>query len=518
VPEQASLQIERAILQPADIPGAHRADVLSFDRLAYRVLDSVGAPARRALSEAARAMVLRHLIRTRSRELQYFRRADRLAGCIERLSTTIGELIQEAVEPPDLAACGTGFQPVYDTGCRPVPHEDDQNPAQQAKLHDLHLIYTAYLEYLGNERLDPSQNLQVARECLPRCAWLGGAQMWVDGFASLSGQEMLTLIALARMCQHVDITVLLDPSLCATAVTAVPQSPGSNAAVAHLFRKTHHTYQRLCQALASAGLVIEEPLMLQPGCPPRFSDNGSLEQLERSLFAVPGVWQGSLTPGKRRLETGAPAAVELVELPSRRIEVDYAVSRICGWVQEQASPYRYRNIAVIVRDLEPYHDLLSEALTARGIPFFIDHRRSTAHHPLVELLRAAVNMATERLSLPSVRLALKTGLLPIDGDALDELENYLLAHGLFGLDVWRGEDWAIGSRAAFAEAPGDPGAWELDRLARINATRGAFLALINPWLTFATDAEARSGPAWTAALIDWLERLEAGGDRSGGRA
>ncbi|MCH7808788.1 MAG: hypothetical protein IIB60_06135, partial [Planctomycetes bacterium] len=69
VPEQAALQMERAVLDSKDITAAHRVEVLSFRRLAFRVLASVGSSARRALSEPARAMVLRHLVAKRSDQL-----------------------------------------------------------------------------------------------------------------------------------------------------------------------------------------------------------------------------------------------------------------------------------------------------------------------------------------------------------------------------------------------------------------------------------------------------------------
>ena len=69
VPEQASLQMERAILSadaaPSsanDLLAAHRAEVFSFRRLAFRVLESIGGPVRHALTEPARAMVVRHLL------------------------------------------------------------------------------------------------------------------------------------------------------------------------------------------------------------------------------------------------------------------------------------------------------------------------------------------------------------------------------------------------------------------------------------------------------------------------
>ena len=196
-------------------------------------------------------------------------------------------------------------------------------------------------------------------------------------------------------------------------------------------------------------------------------------------------------------------------------------------MQDAASPYRYRDVAIIVRDLEPYHDLLTEALSSRGIPFFIDWRRRTAHHPLVELLRASTVMAAEKLSLGSVRVALKTGLLPVPVESADELENYLLAHGVSGLDSWRGDDWSFVTRSSFiaetaqAEARGSSGdlssaraeargSHETAQLARINETRRSVLRLVEPWIEFASASTDHSGPEWTAAILKWLEVLEAG--------
>lgn len=483
VPEQAALQMERAILQPDDIAGAHRVDVLSFQRLAYRVLDWTGGGLRQALSEPARAMVLRHLLARRASELHYYHRVDRLGGFIDRLSTTITELIQEAVNPEDLAAVSdptTGLEPV-----------------QSAKLHDIRLLYRDYLEYLGDARVDPSQYLQVAREHLGRCPWLDGAELWVDGFASLSRQETLTLVALTRLCARVEVTVLMDP-VPGAGTAASPR----DLAKAQLFRRPRRTYEDLHGAFTAAGLVVEEPLLLRPKVPPRFRSAESLARLEDSLLAMNA-------PDGTGPEASS-ARVELVQLPSRRIEVEYAVARICRWVQDPHTSWRYRDLAIIARDLEPYHDLLSEALAARGIPFFIDRRRPTAHHPLVELLRAATAMAAEQLSLESVRFVLKTGLIPLPPDSADELENYVVAHDLFGFDDWRGVDWAFVGRASFGQAEGEPTPVETARLARVNRTRRTFLSLIDRWLEFAADAGGHRGPEWAEAIRAWLTRLEVG--------
>lgn len=499
VPEQASLQIEQSILKwPDDCPiedqiqCVHRVEILSFQRLAYRVLNSAGSPVRQALTEPARAMVLRHLLTRHSNELQFYSRIarpgkgnGRLGGFSQKLDATISEFIQEAVDPDDLT-----------TLIKEKLAKDGHDPAQAAKLHDLQLIYKSYLDYLGTQRFDPSQHLQLARESLVKCDWLRGAHLWVDGFASYSGQELQLLISLVQMCTRAELTVLMDPALCDEGKSNSP-----TFATHRLFSKTCRTYQDLHRTFTKAGLEFEEPLRLQPRCPPRFSSSPAIAQLELN-WGVDRTQQTSENHATHH-------CVELVELPSRRVEVDYAVSRVCSWVQDQKKKYRYRDIALIVRDLEPYHDLLSHALTARGIPFFIDHRRSVSHHPMIELIRALVAMVVENCSLVSVRSGLKTGLIPLTSEQADELENYLIAHGISGLNAWRGDDWTYFSRSSFAGEDQEPSEYQKQLLQRVNVTRQTMMQHLDPWFTFAID-KPHTGSEWTAAIIRLMEKLSVG--------
>lgn len=500
VPEQASQQIERAILDPsAKVSAAHRAEVLSFQRLAHRVLESIGGPVRQSLTEPAQVMVLQHLTANLFGGLRYYRRPDRLGGFVSRLAATITELLQEGVTPYELVTAGSTPQ---------------DNPANEAKLHDLRAIYSAYLDYLGQGRSDPHQHLRIAREGFDRTDWLRGAEVWVDGFASLSGEEIRTLAALARLSVHTEITVLVDTQLC----MGKSRRP-SYGAMESLFAKTMKTYQELYDALKGAGLQIEDPLNLDGDSSPRFRRSASLAQLEKSLFlgrlSAPSR---PFTPSPQYPNPQTPTpnfepvveGVELIELPSRRIEVDYAVSRLCQWVQRPNASYRYRDVAIIVRDMEPYHDLLTAALQSRGIPFFVDRRRPLVHHPLVELLRGGAAVAAEAMSLESVRLVLKTGLVDIPIDAADELENYLLAHGLAGFDSWNGPDWSSLRRDSLNKHGVKPAVDESGELARINATRRSLLAYLDPWLEFARKADGHTGAGWTAGILEWLKKLKVG--------
>lgn len=491
VPEQASFQAERAIVEPlssggvgGSVSGSHRAEVLSFQRLAFRILDSVGAPPRTTLTDTARTMVLRHLIAQNASQLQYYRRVERIGGWIDRISVTIAELIQEAVEPDALeivAVAGGG---------------DD--PSTRAKLQDLRVIYQAYLAYLGDQRVDPSQYLAVARTHLPRCAWLVGAHLWVDGFASMSEQEVLTLVALAERCAEVEITFLVEPSV----VVRSPGTQGDGGAARRLFSRIEQTCETLRSRFEQAGLSVKEPVALNPKVMHRFRGCPELAAIERRIF-------GRSDPDAMS-DAGGGNNVEMVELPSRRVEVDYAVSRVCEWVSGSGAHLRYRDIALIVRDLDPYHDLISDALTAHDIPFFIDRRQPLSHHPIVELVRSLVGVAVRGLTLDAVRMLLKTDLLPIDRDQADELENYLIAYGFSGIESWRVGDWT--KPMPDVRPPRGDGGVESTclRLERVNATRRAVLAALDPWLGVCEKGGALRGGQWASAIRAALIRIGAG--------
>ncbi len=504
VPEQASLQMERAILEPAEgassagssFAASHRAEVLSFRRLALRVLGAVGNSSRHALTDPARAMVIRHLLLRHRSQLRYYSRmtgqaasARGLAGFVDRLSAALSELMDEAVAPQHLKALVDGDPSASD--------ENTSDPEEQAKLHDLHLIYNAYLQYLGDEKLDPSQYLQLARECIPECDWLCDAELWVDGFASFSGQEILTLIALARRARSTKVTVLTDPRL----VEEGRRSESEICDAARLFARTQRTYRELADRFRGAGLDVEDPIVLSELPPARFPPSSAFADLERRLFS----------PSAHANPAPLPSRLELVELPSRRIEADYAVSRLCQWVQA-TTPLRYRDMAIIARELDPYYGLLSEALSTRGIPFFIDRRRPVTHHPLVELLRAAAGLAADPYALDSLRGCLKTGLLPIDRDASDALENYALAHGISAAHAWCGEDWSFPVRPSIGPADRAASAPKTSRdaLFFVNRARRALIECLHPWMTFSRSSESHLGGEWVGAVQRWIESLGVG--------
>lgn len=475
VPEQASQQMERALLigGGAAIEASHRAEVLSFQRLALRILESGGGSTPPALSEAARIMVFRHLLDEHAGRLRYFKRPDRFTGVAAKLCATVAELLQEGIPPESL-------------GGSPSSNET-ATPAWVAKLADVSLMYASYLRFLERGLSDSSCHLSAARAALPGCDWLNGVEVWVDGFASMGGEELRTLLELAKKSIRMEITALVDPAM---------SKPRSDlAGIPDLFSKTRRTLDELEVEFSRAGLAVEAPLRLDAATLPRFRGQPAIGRLERNWGAT----------ASDRDE--APMRLELVELPSRRVEADYAVSRIWHWAAQDG--LRFRDMAIIARDLEPYHELIAAALASRDIPFFMDRRRPATNHPLVELIRAGVAVAVEDFSLESVRSLLKGGLFPVEDDAADELENFILAHGLAGSAVWSGEDWTFRRRDEITSAKAELRPFEIEQLRRVNDTRRAVYQALSEWRRIASAGRPRNGPEWIQTLTDWLKAIGA---------
>ena len=68
VPEQGSYEAEHALVNAGGIRGMMRAQVLSFRRLAYRVMQETGGAAKVAISEEGKRMLYK-ILRRRKEEL-----------------------------------------------------------------------------------------------------------------------------------------------------------------------------------------------------------------------------------------------------------------------------------------------------------------------------------------------------------------------------------------------------------------------------------------------------------------
>lgn len=413
VPEQASFQTERALALRAPGQAYWRAEVLSFSRLARRVCAAPALPS--VLDAAARELGLRALFAREPELARGFGAATATAGFYRALGRVIEELASEDVTPGALAQTAAAL--------------DD--PYVRARVSRLARAYAAYLEWLGPQRADAAGQLRVVRERLGESRFAAGAQVWVDGFAGFTGQELETLVALARSAASVHLTLLADPD-----------RPARAGDPLDLFSRTQRTRTRLERMFGDAGVRIEPPVLLRSA---RRFTAPALAHLEHAFEA--GL--------PRSAAPASAGSVRILQCASHVEEIRNAARHIRTLVSESGGAVRWGDFAVIARNLEPLANDVLEIFAEYDIPVFIDRRRSMRAHPLGRFVAALFGVLREDFSVAAGARLLRTGLLPLSEREAEFLDILVRKHEVQGAALWQAAQWELERAAATpaAEAP-----------------------------------------------------------------
>ena len=417
VPEQATFHTEYNLSTRRGLGGAIRAQVLSFQRLAWRVLQEQGGRDRFFIDDTGKSMLLRRLLEQHQEKLHIFGQAGEQAGGIENLVQLYNEFKRSGVDPEQLQQTLTGKK------------KETMSASFLYKLQDLHLLFQALEQEVEGNFLDAEDTLTVLQLGIPGSAFVQEARVWVDGFYGFTNQEYAVLEALLQRCQEVVVTVCLEEN--------VP--PGVTIDELDSFFPAALTCQQLQELAARAGAPVEIEVLERNGRH-RFACSPALEHLERYLHEYPAV--------TCELEEEA-AGIRLISAANRRCEVEAAARALIGLARDRG--YRWREMAVITGDPEAYEDLVRTLFQDYRIPYFLDRARPVLHHPLVEFLRSALEVAVHNWRYDSVFRCIKTDFLfPLPRreqdirlwrERADRLENYVLAFGIQGRSRWEQGRW-----------------------------------------------------------------------------
>ena len=431
LPKQATFSAERELTTQSGLAAFTRARVLSFELLGEEVLAACGGAAVPEVSSIGRQMLLGFLLRDRQDDLKFFRGVARQPGLAARLDATFAEFERCGKDPASLAELIDQLVP----GGAAAGDDEITNNLLRNKLSDFHLLFKSYRDALGDERVDPHRRLEQVLECISDYPGLRDASVYIDGFLEFTDRERRMIVALARSTANVEITLPIDPR--SRTIDDLHHLPDDLS----LFHRTEMQFRMLRLALKEAGVVVEQPLRLKQQR--RFKYAG-LETIERSLFEERNSKPTPRAAPTKQLslfeiepQATSPAseqprsdAIELVEAPDRRTEVDAAARRIRALLRERK--IRLREIAVLVRDIDDYQELINASFREHEIAYFVDRRRSAAHHPLIQFTRAVFQVARQNWPHDAVMSLIKSGLAGIAPHDADELENYVLLHRIRG--------------------------------------------------------------------------------------
>lgn len=428
VPEQFSLQAEKNLARLSGTSGICRAEVLSFRRLAFRVFSEVGGITRRHIDSAGKSMLLFRILDKLGGELKFFSRAALRKGFTQTLSDAITEFKRYDITPDELAQTTDSLQ--------------DGLPLKD-KLRDLSLVYSEFENMLHKNYLDADDDLLELYKKLDQSTQYDGAEIWIDEFSGFTPQEYKVILKLLKKAARVTVCLCTD---------CLSKDPEDN--VPMVFEPVRNTAARLLRLAAEEGISVERPVRLEGSA--RFMDSEALGHLEQNFYKYP--YKKFHSPTGDICITASANPYSEVEDTARDI---IRLCRECG--------YRYRDIAVTMRNPDSYSSIVKSVFKRYGIPFFLDGKRDIDGHPLIVFILSALEIFTSSWSYEAVFRYAKTGLLSIDRDELDILENYVLANGIRG-NVWKREgDWDYPVDGSSGQK--EPSGREAELLRKINEAR-----------------------------------------------
>ena len=398
VPEQFTLQTQRELAAVHKNHSILNIDVLSFNRLAYRIFDELGSFRGQVLEETGKNLVLRRVAEEKADELTVLKKNITKMGYIEELKSLISELSQYNVAPSQLLDAS----------------ENILDGSFSHKLHDVQIMYQGFLDFLEGRFVTAEEILELLTDVAGQSEILKGSVIFFDGFTGFTPIQNLLLNRLFAIAEEVYVTVTIDVR------ESFYQCAGSH----ELFAMSKKMIKSLREMADRIHIPVREPIVLPHSKESRFGHSKELLFLEQNLFRQKGT----------RFTLSDEPDLKLYSFKNPRAELHFVAREINRLTQEG---FHYREIAVVCGDLAGYANYAKEVFAKYRIPLFLDQKSTALFHPFVEFLRAALETVLYDFSMESIFRYLRSGLSQIPDKEVDILENYCLAAGIRGYRKWK---------------------------------------------------------------------------------
>jgi len=458
VPEQYTFQAEKDLADILETGGILKNEVLSFRRLAYKVFNETGGITYPHIHPAGKSMILYRILDKMDKRLKYFKNSVEKPGFIRKLSGLVKEFKHYNVTPDKLdEVCG----------------RLDDDALLKDKISELRDIYVAFDKTVKERYRDADDDLTVAAEKMKSSKQFIDSEIWIDGFADFTPQEYRIIEVLLTQARRVSISLVCD-------------SLDDGMSELDIFSPAKKVYRKVLNMAIKNNVAYEPPVFLNPRPLPRFKYNPELAHLESNFFAHP-----------YRIYPKATENIVLFSSVNIFAEIEAAAKDILRLCREKG--FRFRDIAVVTRNLDEYQELIEAVFRDYGIPCFLDRKRDVSNHPLVRLILSMLEIFTENWSYEAVFRYLKSGLTGIEQERIDRLENYVLACGIRGNQWTSGQEWNMSPDLFPDENDAEK---ELLSLEEINRTR---MEIVKPLMEFRHKTKGRrTAEEFCSALFDFL--------------
>lgn len=385
VPEQFSYTAEKTLSEKFGGLGLNRIEVLTFSRLISRYVNCESN-----LLPSGKMVLISKALSKIDADNVFFTGAKK-QGLISSMSELFSELKRYNITPDDLSDISL------------------ENQLSEKKLRSVSEIYKSYIEFFGNGFTDSDDAPCLFAEYVVSHDTFDNTFFFFDEYNDFMPQHYEILKALIKKSKGVFTTLTI-----------------ANSDTDGIFAPVLKTKSRLSAiALSENAQLYVKALPERREC--AAADIHHLLNNWDTCKAFPGKCDNISIFTSRDLYS----------------EVEHTAAKITSLVRDEN--LRYRDIGVIVGDMNSYLHILSAIFKESDIPFFCDEKVAITMHPITRTMLSLFKIIDSNWSYSSVFDYLRTGYVfiktesgvsPLDTEDIDLLENYVLANGIRGKKAW----------------------------------------------------------------------------------
>ena len=404
VPEQFTLETQRRLVSLHPAHSVVNIDILSFDRLAYRVFDEMNESGLTLLDDIGKNLILRRVAEEVCDDLLVLKKKIKTPGYIDQVKSLLSEFEQYNID-------GEGIKKLSEV--------EGVSPAFKQKIHDISIIHEKYTEYISEGHMTSEQRYERLAKMLPDSRVVRDAVVVLDGYTGFTPIQNVLLEQIISLSKDVYVTVTMD----------VRESIYGGAEL-ELFSMSKKMITSLTGIAKRMQIPVEEPILIDDKNKNRFATGGRLSFLEKNIF-----YNLRKSDGEKKYSGDGTDEIRIFALSDPCEELMFAASMIRRMVADGGSdghPLKYSDFAIVSGSPDTYSPYIEEIFSRYDVPVFSDEKTEVVFQPCLEFLLSALSVLNYDFKYDDVIGFLRTGLTDISVEDADLMDQYLYRTGIRG--------------------------------------------------------------------------------------
>jgi len=395
-PEQFSFTAEKKLMERISSKAVINAEVLTFNRMAYRVINEKGGRTKTNLSSCGKAMIIHSVIHKYKKNLVFLGKSNEN---IDLISRAITEFKKHKVTISDLKK----------------EYENTKDIYLKIKLKDMILIYEEFSNRISDTYIDENDLLTILAEKIDDSKEFKNSYIYIDEFSGFTNQEYVLITKLLKMSKEVTVTICSDS-------LNVVDSPNKD-----IFYPNKITISRLMEIANENNIEINENIYLDKI--ERFK-NRELAHIEKNIYDV-----------KYNIYKDDVSDIEIFLANNPYSEIENIAESISNLVRNEG--YKYNDVSVVTKNIDTYSSLIKAIFSKYDIPVFIDEKKDLSQNIIVKFILSIIEIFSKNWSYDAMFNYIKSGFLTLENDEIFKLQNYCIKWGIKGRK-WYKEEWDYG--------------------------------------------------------------------------